>query len=284
MNHNLLDIKKEIQLTFSDGSISTVDEQVHKLIMTLQNKVQNNQMLPYFWNLSQSIDSYSELLLKFYNYLITNRKLSKSQLYQDLFVLFILDNKTKGTFLEFGATDGLEYSNSFLLENDFNWKGVLAEPSPQWHENLKTNRPKATIIEECIYYETGKSLDFFVSDVGVLSTLEKHKQSDISSMPANTNARNKNGYNHIVKSISLNDVFVKHFNSSPIDYMSVDTEGSELEILENFDFQKFAPKIVTVEHNFTDAQKKLDELFIKNNYLRFFKEHSQFDAWYVLQV
>jgi FkbM family methyltransferase len=284
LNHNLLDIKKEIELTFADGSVSTVDEKVHELIMTLQNKAQNNQMLPYFWNLSQSIDGYSELFLKYYNYLITNRKLSKSQLYQDLFVLFTLGDKVNGSFLEFGATDGVEYSNSFLLENNFNWKGVLAEPSPQWHENLKINRPNATIIEECIYYETGRSLDFFVSDVGVLSTLEKHRQSDISSMPVMTSSRNKNGYNHKVISISLNDVFVKHFNSSPIDYMSVDTEGSELEILENFDFQKFGPKIVTVEHNFTDAQKKLDELFIKNNYLRFFKEHTQFDAWYVLQV
>ena len=99
-------------------------------------------------------------------------------------------------------------------------------------------------------------------------SIKKFRQSDISSMPGNTNARNKNGYNHKVISISLNDVFVKYFNSSPIDYMSVDTEGSELEILENFDFQKFGPKIVTVEHNYTDAQKKLDELFIKNNYLR----------------
>jgi hypothetical protein len=284
LNHNLLDITKEIELTFTDGSVSKVDEKVHKLIMTLQNKVQNNKMLPHFWNLSQSIDNYSELFLKYYNYLITNRKLSKSQLYQDLFVLFTLGDKFNGTFLEFGATDGVEYSNSFLLENNFNWKGVLAEPSPQWHKNLKINRPNATIIEECIYIETGKSLDFFVSDVGVLSTLEKFRQSDISSMPGNTNARNKNGYNHKVISISLNDVFVKYFNSSPIDYMSVDTEGSELEILENFDFQKFGPKIVTVEHNYTDAQKKLDELFIKNNYLRFFKEHTQFDAWYVLQV
>ena len=65
--------------------------------------------------------------------------------------------------------------------------------------------------------------------------------------------------------------------------MSVDTEGSELLILENFDFAQFAPEIVTVEHNFTDAQDKLDGLFIKNNYIRVFKEHTQFDAWYVLQ-
>ena len=43
--------------------------------------------------------------------------------------------------------------------------------------------------------------------------------------------------------------------------MSIDTEGSELLILENFDFNKFGPKIITVEHNFTPAQEKLNALF-----------------------
>ena len=103
-------------------------------------------------------------------------------------------------------------------------------------------------------------------------------------MPGNSAARNRNGYNTKVSSISLNDVFVKYFDSEQIDYMSVDTEGSELEILRNFDFKKFSPKIVTVEHNFTDQQKKLDELFMMNGYLRFFKDYTQFDAWYVLQT
>ena len=75
----------------------------------------------------------------------------------------------------------------------------------------------------------------------------------------------------------------KYFDGTKIDYMSVDTEGSELLILKHFDFSKYAPKVVTVEHNFTDSEKELDELFVKNNYCRFFKEFSQFDAWYVLQ-
>lgn len=102
-------------------------------------------------------------------------------------------------------------------------------------------------------------------------------------MPGNAESRNRKGFNHQVMSISLNDFFIKYFDSSPIDYMSVDTEGSELLILENFDFKKFSPKIVTVEHNFTEDQAKLDTLFAYNNYSRIFKDYSQFDAWYVLQ-
>ncbi|MDA9807736.1 FkbM family methyltransferase, partial [Alphaproteobacteria bacterium] len=150
-------------------------------------------------------------------------------------------------------------------------------------QSLNKNRPNCKIINECIYSESGKNLDFFVSNSGVLSTIEEYRNSDIQSMPGNSKARNLSGYSTKINSISLNDVFVKYFDSSPIDYMSVDTEGSEFEILRNFDFQKFAPKIVTVEHNFTNQQQKLDDLFSSNFYIRYFREHSQFDAWYVLQ-
>ena len=274
--------RQQITLSFDNGITSTIDENVFKLIKELENQIKNPIKLPYFWNLSRSIKNVDEKFLKFYSFLLGNARLSKSQLYQDLFVLFTSQEKKNGTFLEYGATDGLNLSNTFLLENQFNWKGLLAEPSKKWHSSLKKNRPNSNIIEECIYSETGKNLNFFTSDAGELSTLEEFRQSDISSMPGNTNLRNKSGYNHKVLTISLNDVFKKYFNNSPIDYMSVDTEGSELLILQNFDFKKFSPKIVTVEHNYTENQKKLDALFIENNYARIFKEYTQFDAWYVL--
>ena len=274
--------RQQITISFDNGITSTIDEHVFKLIQELENKIKNPIKLPYFWNLSKSIKNIDENFLKFYSFLLANAKLSKSQLYQDLFVLFTFQEKKNGTFLEYGATDGLNLSNTFLLENQFKWKGLLAEPSKKWHSSLKKNRPNSKIIEECIYSETGKNLNFFTSDVGELSTLEEFRQSDISSMPGNTNLRNKGGYNHKVLSISLNDVFKKYFNNSPIDYMSVDTEGSELLILENFDFKRFSPRIVTVEHNYTDHQNKIDVLFMKNNYTRIFKEYTQFDAWYVL--
>ena len=263
--------KQQITLSFNNGITSNIDENVFKLIKELENQIKNPIKLPYFWNLSRSIKNVDEKFLKFYSFLLGNARLSKSQLYQDLFVLFTFQEKKNGTFLEYGATDGLNLSNTFLLENRFNWRGLLAEPSKKWHSSLKKNRQNSKIIKECIYSETGKNLNFFTSDAGELSTLEEFRQSDISSMPGNTNLRNKSGYNHKVLTISLNDVFKKYFNNSTIDYMSVDTEGSELLILQNFDFKKFSPKIVTVEHNYTENQKKLDALFIENNYTRLIK-------------
>ena len=275
---------QNINLTFPDGRVSKIDEDVHKLILEFQREIKSvKSTLPFFWDLSTKIKGYTENLLEFYSSILLNQELSKSQLFQDLFVLFILNEKRNGTYLEFGATNGVELSNSFSLEKHFGWTGVLAEPSPQWHSSLYKNRPNTTILTECIYNETGKQLDFFVSDRGVLSTLQEFKDSDAKSMPGNTQARNAAGYTCVVDTISLNDVVLKYFNGVQIDYMSVDTEGSELLILENFNFEKYAPKIVTVEHNFSDQQNELDDLLIKNNYRRYFKDFTQFDAWYVRQ-
>ena len=100
-------------------------------------------------------------------------------------------------------------------------------------------------------------------------------------MPGNTNERIKSGKLVKVKTISLNNVIRNHFNSKSPSYISIDTEGSEYEILRNFDFKLFRPLVLTIEHNFTSMEKKIDELMIKNEYVRVFKKLTSFDGWYI---
>ena len=210
-----------------------------------------------------------------------DKKNIKSQLYQDVFAAFIIGEKFDKTFLEFGATNGFDLSNSYMLEKSLGWKGVLSEPSIQWHNELRKNRPFSDIITDCIWSESGKELNFFMSDVGIASTLDAFKESDRLSMPKNTDARIKNGKNIYVKTISLNDVIQKNFKGRSPSYISIDTEGSEYEILRTFDFTKFRPAVFTIEHNFTNQQEKIDNLMQLNNYVRVFKKITAFDAWYV---
>lgn len=275
---------QSIELKFSDGRVSKIDENVHRLMLSYQKEIQKlRSSLPCFYDLSESIGHMESELLDFYNFLLKYRHLSKAQLFQDLFALYIHRMKTHGTFLEFGATNGVELSNSLMLENEFDWTGVLAEPSPQWHPDLENNRPNAVVLDSCIFTETGEKLDFFVSNAGMLSTLDEFRESDALTMPGNTKARNEAGYHCEVETIALNDVMERFFSGKSVDYMSVDTEGSEFAILQRFNFKKYAPKVVTVEHNFSQSQKKLDTLFRENGYIRCFEKFTQFDAWYVLK-
>lgn len=83
---------------------------------------------------------------------------SQAQLHQDLFVLSELGFKRGGFFVEFGATNGLELSNSFLPEDKFEWYGILAEPAKKWHKALKNNRPNTKIETDCVWRATGEIL------------------------------------------------------------------------------------------------------------------------------
>ena len=93
--------------------------------------------------------------------------------------------------------------------------------------------------------------------------------------------RSKNGRIIDVHSISLNDLMEKTFNGKAPSYLSIDTEGSEYEILNSLNFEKYQPVVFTIEHNYSNLQSKIDELMISNGYVRVFRKLTAFDAWYV---
>jgi FkbM family methyltransferase len=199
---------------------------------------------------------------------------SRSQLLQDLFVLSERDFKTSGYFVEFGATNGVALSNSYLLEKDFGWAGIVAEPARQWQPALSKNRT-CHIETDCVWRATGETLEFRETDEGELSTI-----SDYSSSDGHAEAR-KSGQNYPVRTISLIDMLKKYNAPSKIDYLSIDTEGSEFEILQAFDFDQFEFGVITCEHNYTPQRDKIHSLLQSKGYLRTWENASKFDDWYV---
>lgn len=212
----------------------------------------------------------SELTL----YLSKNISNSKSQLLQDLLIGFLFQDR-KGFFCEFGAADGATLSNTFFLEK-LGWDGILVEPSVRWHGPLSQNR-KCKISHECVYPTSGDKLMFNEVDEGMFSSLVEFSASD---MHAN---RRTNGFEYLVESISLEDLLRKFSAPQYVDFLSVDTEGSELAILEAFDFSSFRFGAIFVEHNFTENREKIHQLLTANGYLRVFSRFSRWDDWYLNQ-
>ena len=83
-----------------------------------------------------------------------------------------------------------------------------------------------------------------------------------------------------VESVSLNDLLESHGAPADIDFISIDTEGSELDILSHFDFQRWNVMLFAVEHNLTEAGLELDKLMRRNGYERRFPGYPVIDAWY----
>jgi FkbM family methyltransferase len=199
---------------------------------------------------------------------------SRSQLRQDLFVLSELDFKRNGFFVEFGATNGVDLSNTHLLETDFQWEGVLAEPARCWHSSLRENR-RCYIDTNCVWGSSGSTLVFNEVEAAELSTI-----SDYSSIDLHHQARLK-GKTYSVNTLSLGDLLEKYDAPSHIDYLSIDTEGSEYEILNNLNFDKYEFRVITCEHNYTSARESIFSLLTSHGYVRKLEVISAFDDWYV---
>ena len=93
--------------------------------------------------------------------------------------------------------------------------------------------------------------------------------------------RKKNNNVYQLTSISINDLFEKYEISENIDYLSIDTEGTEFLILNSLNFNKYNISIISVEHNHTKNREKIYDLLTKNGYIRVLEEHSKVDDWYV---
>jgi len=199
---------------------------------------------------------------------------SKSQLRQDLLVLYLENFKRKGFFVEFGATNGIDLSNTYLLETEFGWDGILAEPAICWQHELKLNR-KAHIEERCVWSSSGRHIEFNETAIPALSTMSTHSYSDLHG------ADRRKGKKYIVQTISINDLLKEFKAPRHIDYLSIDTEGSEFEILSSLDFERYSFGVITCEHNFTPMREKIHALLKSHGYSRIFTEISEFDDWYI---
>ncbi len=232
---------------------------------------QMQSLLEYVRDCKQDKDD----LWAFMGFAMGRGRLSKAQLFQDLWALWINDARERGFFVEFGATDGQYLSNTWYLEKVMGWKGILAEPGPKYRQSLKANRSCA-ISEKCVHSSSGRTVDFLAVKEAEFSRVSEINPGD------NKEDRRQNHEVVPVQTISLNDLL--HQNGAPrhFEFLSIDTEGSEFEILGALDFDRWRPRAICVEHNFTPLREKLLELLTGHGYRRMWAGFSRFDDWYVL--
>ena len=123
-------------------------------------------------------------------------------MFQDLFVLSEVEFKTGGYFVEFGATDGVDLSNTYMLEKSFGWTGILAEPARVWHSELRKNRA-CHIDTSCVWTQSNAALTFNASDFGEYSTIDSYSSSGRHA------GLRRSGEKYNVETISLIDLLDK---------------------------------------------------------------------------
>ena len=217
-------------------------------------------------------------LCQFMEFYAENLALSSSQWSQDIFVMFASGMKQGGLFLEIGGADGYTHSNTYSLEKHLDWRGILVEPDPSQFKQLSLSRPNNKLIKAAIS-PADKEEILILRRVGQLSALQGHEGEDMHrETRLNSNSFAK------VKGISLSKILAE----TKFDYFSLDVEGAELSILNSVKWKEInKPKIVTIEHNFReDDKKEILSLLTAHGYTERFAGYDWLrrgDIWATLQ-
>jgi FkbM family methyltransferase len=190
---------------------------------------------------------------------------SYSQHNIDLYLLNLFKDQKDGFFIEAGAHNGIDQNNTFLLETNLKWKGLLVEPNP--HTFIQCAKNRSCIVENYALV----AFDFLGEEVNG-DFFQTSFEGSMMGGCAHVHHKNDK-----VKAIQISKLLDKH-QVKKIDFFSIDVEGYEIEVLNGLDFQRHRPSYILYEnHVFRDIkyQESHEEFLSKRNYepINFFTQN-----------
>lgn len=163
-------------------------------------------------------------------------------------------HKRSGVYVEIGAFDGVEMSNTLYFEQ-IGWTGVLVEADPDLADRCRANRPGSTVAQCAAVAPAARgtvSFDIVEANRG-LSSLGL-SAADLSRVRSWTGAEQVRRITVPARTI---DEILADTVAGPIDFATVDVEGHEADVLEGFDLSRWRPQVVIVERNRTLPDRRV---------------------------
>ena len=204
---------------------------------------------------------------------------------QDKWIVDLTNAKTNGYFVEAGAHNGIQQSNTYVLEKQLNWQGICVEPIDSIFNVLIKNRKICENV--CLFRANHKKIEFreFVEENEVIDSespwsWKKFKNKNKWSGYSGISAYVKRDIDwtgrtlpagRIIKKlcVTLESLLDKHNAPAIIDYVSLDTEGSEYQILKNFPFNKYTVMAFSIENGYRTCSNLLKDngyIQVKNKF------------------
>jgi FkbM family methyltransferase len=172
---------------------------------------------------------------------------------------------SRGFFVDVGANHPQNGSQSFALEQA-GWQGVLIEPQPDLAAQLKQNRSARVFAAACSSPgNAGKTMPLYLA--GMLSSLD--------SGLAVTGTRPHGTVEVPIR--TLDDMLTEAAAPSPVDFLSIDIEGHEVEAFAGFDFARWRPRLILIEDHITSLAKH--RLMLRSGYRLI--RRTGLNGWYV---
>lgn len=161
-----------------------------------------------------------------------------------------LHNKKNGFFIDIGAHDGMTGSNTYFFEKELEWQGLCFEPLPHLFKQLEACR-NCICINACVGSVNGvvQFLHLDSCDEQLSGMCDTYDQRQLNIVMNDISIYGGKSVVMELPCVRLNDI-LDHYGITHVDYLSLDTEGSELEILKSIDFSKVKIDMMSVENNF----------------------------------
>lgn len=167
---------------------------------------------------------------------------------EDLLLAQFFGYKPTGYFIEIGAYDGLYLSNSYCFEQ-LGWRGLLVEPLPNQAAACKVNRPGSVVVQAALGSHAGhvtltelvgeaafETLSYVGNPAGAMSKAQRlNSQTRTHQVPLRT-------FEEVAQEAGLRP-------GQAIDFISIDCEGMDFEILQSIDLAKWQPHLLIIESN-----------------------------------
>ena len=201
-----------------------------------------------------------------------------SQFGEDKILFEIFQKKTSGVCVEVGANNGVDDSTSLFFEK-IGWQCILVEPNPSLCREIRAARKALTY--ECAASNRNGIVTLYIAEGAQrsdgLSTISVNKDvhDKIKSHGFLTRAVQ-------VRTMTLDEILTDAQINDDIDFISIDVEGHEHEVLEGFSLERWKPIIILMEDNSNFENDIVQNYLKKFGYVRFFR--TGVNDWYAHQT
>lgn len=185
---------------------------------------------------------------------------------EDFLLWKLFDYKTNGFYVDVGAFDGVHLSNSYSFEQH-NWSGICVEANPAYFKICKESRTGANCLNAaCVGDDSIQKIEFYAEELGLLSGIRGNREDDVRSRYEKRGLEFKGFSKITVPALTLNAILGQYLPASTeIDFISIDVEGSESDVLKGLDLTRFRPRVIVIEANTEEANEALNTCLVQQN-------------------
>ena len=170
----------------------------------------------------------------------------KDAIFEPELVWEYFNRATSGFFVEVGANEPQAGSQTWLLESH-GWRGLLVEALPHLAARLRAERPNSVVVQvACGPADHPATVEFHEAQPSGHSGLRNHA----------IDAEGRYVSVHRVPMLSLNEILAQA-GQPKVDFVSIDVEGMELEVLRGFDLARYSPALMLIEDHLLDLKTHL---------------------------